>query len=373
MRIVVSFIALVTLINCVVSNATPRLTHVDDFKTIDDRIRPFIDELVKNDQFSGVVLIAKGQQTIYQGAYGKADLANNKATTLDTKYNLASTTKSFTGVAVAQLAQAGKLSFRDPLGKFIPQCPEKLRDITIHQLLSHTGGTGDVIASRAFRNDPTKFKSLSDYIEVVLSEPLAGERGAFHYSDSGYVLLGAVIEKASGQSYYEYVKRSVFLPAGMKDSGFALIPRPTNLAIGYTSRDLSNSTYAHKDGSRQRNDSILPTIAAPSAAAYSTANDLMKFSTALHNHVLLNEGFLSMLFSGQIATDRQPPNQKYAYGFFEGSLGNTHIINQGGTGPGIDVGFDIFPDLGYTVVILSNYDPPAAQRIRDKLRSMIAE
>src|SRR5262249_46284844 len=154
-----------------------------------------------------------------------------------------------------------------------------------HQLLTHTAGTGDVFTTPEFRQAPGRFKSISDYLALIYAKPLVGKPGhEFHYSDSGYALLGAVVEKASGESYYDYVRRHIFHVAGMRDSGFDLIPRPINLATGYTNRDLSNPSYTPQAGTRFENSAILPATAAPGAGAYSTAEDLLHFANAILQH-----------------------------------------------------------------------------------------
>jgi D-alanyl-D-alanine carboxypeptidase len=337
-------------------------------------IKPFIEKLVLSDKFSGVIIIAKDKDVLFEGAYGRADQSSKTPNRVDTKFNLASVTQTFTAVAIAQLAQQGKVSFESTVSKYLPSYPgDEAKQITIHQLLTHTAGMGDVTRSKAFREAPIRFKALSDYLALVQAEPLIGQPGReYSYGNADCVVLAAIIERVSGQGYYDYVREHVFKRAGMKDSGFDLRPSPANLAIGYTSRDLGVTGYPHTDGSRHNNQSIFPTIAAPGAAAYSTGRDLLSYARNLQGHRLLGHEATENLLTGKVVTGQEGANRRYGYGFFDGELGKTRIVNHGGTGPGIDVGFYIYPDMGYVVIILANYDPPAAQQIRNELRAKIS-
>src|SRR5262249_43876716 len=301
-------------------------------KQIVATLQPFIEQLSGTDRFSGVVLIAENGIPVFLKAYGLSDSSANRPNRIDTRFNVASTTQAFTAAAIAGLAQQNKLSFDDRLEKFLPGCPVRLKAVTIHQLLTHTAGTGGVFTSQVFRQAPRRFAALADYLTTVYAEPPAGEPGGeFRYGDSSYDLLGAVIEKISGQSYYDYMRDHVFLPAGMKKTGFDLIPRPAGLAVGYTLRDLSNSSYAPRDGPRHENSLIFPARASPGAGAYSTAEDLLRFGYALLGHRLLSASYTGILEAGKADTGRQPPNQQYGYGFFDGTIGDLRIVNHGGS------------------------------------------
>ncbi len=165
-------------------------------KQISD-INKLVEDLSNSDRFSGTVLIAKGNKIIYQKAAGFADKSNNRMNNIDTKFNLASMNKMFTGIAIAQLAEKNKLSFTDKLIKHLPNLPEKtFGNISIEQLLTHTAGTGDFLRMQKFMDIKDTAKTIDSYLALGIDEPLLLEPGAkFEYSNYGYILLGAVIEK----------------------------------------------------------------------------------------------------------------------------------------------------------------------------------
>jgi len=342
-------------------------------QTVTEGLKPLIDKLVSADQFAGVVAISKNGKLLFAQAYGLADQSTKAPVTLDSKFVVASVTQTFTAVAIAQLAEQRKLVFKAPLSQYLPNYPsEQAKRLTIHQLLTHTGGFFDVTRSKPFRQKPSEFKTLKDYLALVESQPLTSADQKYEYTDGDCVVLGAIIEQVSGQGYYDYVRDHLFRPAKMNDSGFDLLPRPNGMAIGYTSRDLGGPTQSSLVGQRHDNQVILPAKASPGVAAYSTAPDLLRYGEALLQHRLLSVSGTENLLSGKVETGEAGPRQKYGYGFFEGMIGPVRVVNHGGTGPGIDVAFDLYPELGYVVVIMSNYDPPAAQQIRDELRNRIA-
>jgi hypothetical protein len=176
-----------------------KMSEDEIMRTIKDRVR--LRDSV--DIFSGVVLVAKGDRILFHEAYGMAEQSYGAPNNRTTKFHLGSMDKMFTGIAIAQLVQAGKLSFTDTLATILPQFPNKelARKATIHQLLTHTAGTGDFISNPEFRAHRESFKRTDDYIPLVARESLLFEPGSrWSYSNSGYVILGAVIEKLSGES-----------------------------------------------------------------------------------------------------------------------------------------------------------------------------
>lgn len=172
--------------------------------------------------FSGVVLIAKGDAVIFEKAYGPASLAYDRPVTLGTRLNVASIGKSLTGTAIAQLVEAKKLSYGDVVGKFLPDYRVKdVRDnVTIRQLLSHTSGLGpdDYYQLPGWAAARPTLRSVADYLKLVGATPRGGKPGAYNYSNSGYVLLGAIIERVTGQTFYDYIAQHIFAPAAMTRS-----------------------------------------------------------------------------------------------------------------------------------------------------------
>ncbi|MDQ6780638.1 MAG: beta-lactamase family protein, partial [Candidatus Eremiobacteraeota bacterium] len=184
--------------------ALPHLNQADLLSALRATLR----ESVAADHFAGAVLVAKGGAPIFAQAYGLADREHKIPNTLETRFRLGSMNKMFTAVSIMQLVQAGKVGLQDSLGKYLTDYPNKriASQVTIHELLIHTGGTGDFFGPD-FDKHRLQLRTLHDYITLF------GKRGPqfrpgsrFEYSNYGFILLGSVVEKVSGQSYYDYVR-----------------------------------------------------------------------------------------------------------------------------------------------------------------------
>ena len=314
---------------------------------------PLIDGLVRNDHFSGAILVARDGKPIYKRAEGEACKRYHVANRIDTKFNLGSMNKMFTGVAIVQLAQQGKLSFDDRVGKHLPDyANEAVRDkVTIGHLLTHTAGTG--IYWREFLENPrwAFIKSVEDYDALTAEKPLLFEPGErFEYSNCGPIILGLIIERITGMSYDDYIRQNVTGPAGMTDTDCYDMWEPVeNVAIGYTRMDFSG---------RQRetwtnNLFMNPVKGGPAGGGYSTVEDLLRFDVALRTSVLLDAEHVDILTTGKVDRD---PDTRYAY-LFEEDVKNGHrIVGHSGGAPGINATLRMFMDPGYTVAIMSNYD-----------------
>jgi CubicO group peptidase (beta-lactamase class C family) len=327
----------------------------------------YLDQAVAEDTFSGGALIAKDGKPIFEKAYGLANKRSNTPNNVDTKFNLGSINKSFTSVAIAQLAQQGKLSFNDPIGKYLPDYPNKtIADkVTIHQLLTHTSGMG-MYFNDEFMKRRASLKKLADLLPLFVNDRLDFEPGEkMQYSNSGYVVLGLIIEKLTKQNYFDYVREHIFKPAGMKNTdSYELEQKVPNLAIGYTNMGL---TGRPESGPRKDNTPHLTGRGSSAGGGYSTLEDMLKFGQALIGHQLLNQKYTDVVLSNQM-----PPGQPSAgYGFFSVEVNGTRAIGNNGGGPGTNSTFTVYPELGYTVVIMSNYDPPSASTVTSKLREML--
>jgi CubicO group peptidase (beta-lactamase class C family) len=354
------------------NRSDPQGRSADATETSNGDLDALIARLGALENFSGVVAVGQNGRTVVRQASGLADrsagIPNNPAT----RFVVASVTQTFTAVAVAQLVERGQVSLDDSLSTFVPDFPNKpAAKSTVRQLLTHTAAIGGVVTSEEFRRAPGEFRDLGNYVALVAERPLTGEPGHFRYTDGDSVLLGVIIERASGQAWDAYLRDHVFQPTAMNDTGFDLTPRPRDLAVGYTTRapDGNHTSPA----APHDNSSILPAKASPGSAAYSTADDLLRFGDALIEGRLLSPATSTLLLEGQVPTGDTGPRQQYGFGFFDGNFENVRIVNHGGTGPGIDVAFDIYPEVGFVVVVMSNSDPPAAQRIRDELRKRLSE
>jgi len=330
-------------------------------------LETFLSRLVVADRFSGVVAVAKGSEAVFQGSYGLASRSFEAANGIDTKFNLASMNKMFTAVAVAQLAQEGKIAFGDLVGEHLPDFPnaDVARSVTVHHLLTHTSGMGAFWNER-FEVSKFKLRSVDDFLALFVDEPLAfrpGER--FQYSNNGYVVLGALIERVSGDSYYDYVRRHIYHPAGMDDTDAYELDRDVpNLAIGYT-RQGEGGVPA--PGPRRNNLFLHSIKGGPAGGGYSTAGDLLRFGQALLDHRLLDAGHTDTVLAGKV----QMGPGRYGYGFMEDHVGDHRVVGHGGGFPGISTRLDLHLDRGYSVAVLSNYDPPAADRVAQRIRRLI--
>jgi CubicO group peptidase (beta-lactamase class C family) len=332
-------------------------------KQIRRNVDRLITKLIEEDKFSGVILIAKNGKPVYQRASGLANRTWNIQNRLDTKFNVASIGKMFTAVAVAQLAEQGKLSFDDSLGKWLPDYPNReiAGKVTVHHLLTHTSGLKEANDSNnSFRRG---FRAVKDYLPTAAGDTLKFEPGTkLDYNSYNYLLLGAIVEKASGEDYYTYVREHIYKPAGMTNTDcFELDTEPANLATGYM--DAPNKT-------RRSNAFMLPVKGLPFGMGYSTAEDLVKFNLALLDGKLLNQKSLEIVWSGK--TVYNEPDSQYGYGFIVKRYNGTRIVGHGGGWFGITDKFDMYPDLGYTVVILNNIDSDP-NSIAYKLREWLTQ
>jgi D-alanyl-D-alanine carboxypeptidase len=327
-----------------------------------------IDSQVAADRFSGVVLIAKAGKPIFDAAYGMADREKKIPNTVDTKIRFGSMGKMFTGVAIVQLVESGKLALDDPISKFIPDYPNKdVAAVTIYQLLTHTGGTGDFFGDE-FQSHSDELKELKDYVALFGNRGLRFPPGTrWEYSNYGYILLGRIIEVASGQRYNDYVHDHIFEPAGMHATGIHEDSLVAHLAIGYS----RGGPGAQQEGPLESTAGMAALDLGTSAGGgYSTVGDFLRFANALESHRLLNAHDTELLTTGKV--DTPTPGARYAFGFGDQIMpdGVRRIGHSGGT-PGQNGRLSIFPASGYFVVVLANMDPPAgdiiARSIDDRL------
>jgi CubicO group peptidase (beta-lactamase class C family) len=276
--------------------------------------------------------------------------------------------KMFTAVAIAQLAQAGTLSFTDNVGKHLPDYPNKevADKVTIHQLLTHTSGMG-MYFGEEFTAQREKLLTVAAHLPLFASDPLAFPPGEkFQYSNAGYMLLGAIIEKVSDEDYYSYVREHIYKPAGMNDTGFyepgKEIP---NLAIGYTKMSPDGKPAEEV----RDNEGLREVRGGPAGGGFSTAPDLVKFQQALFSYKLLDKAHTDIVTTGKV--DGPRGMGKYGYGFGDNNLGGRHSVGHNGGFPGIAANFEMYPESGYTAVELMNTDPPSLMPIAKAIRERI--
>lgn len=299
----------------------------------------YLDAMVARDLFSGTVLLARKGEPLFFKSYGFANRDWAIANTNDTRYSIGSINKIFTKFALLQLRDAGKIDFSKTLRTYLPDYPSAIADcITIEQLLSHRSGLGDVFGPEYDALPKDRLRSLRDFVPLFADKPLEFEPGTQQrYSNAGYVILGMVIEKISGMSYYDYVKTKIYAPAGMTDTDSyeadSIVPKR---AVGYTLRGGAA-------GVRRTNIYGKPAKPSSAGGGYSTAMDLLRFTQALSKIL----------------------GQKT----FEREIGVGGGVGWGGGAPGINAAVEIEGD--WVMVVLSNYDPPTASAVARNMRAVV--
>jgi CubicO group peptidase (beta-lactamase class C family) len=331
-------------------------------------LQSYLDSLASDNKLSGVLLIAKDGMTVASKVAGIANKATGALIDLNTKFNLGSMNKMVTSVAIAQLAQAGKLSFTDTVGKHLPDYSneEVAEKVTIHHLLTHTSGMG-MYWNEKFMAQRDKLLTVAAHLPLFAADPLLFPPGEkFQYSNSGYMLLGAIIEKVSGQDYYGYVQEHVYKPAGMTSTGFYEPGKDIpNLAIGYSRMSPDGKVSEEvRDNTNTRE-----VRGGPAGGGYSTAPDLVKFQLALLSYKLLDKAHAEVITTGKV--DGPRGMGRYGYGFGDNNAGGKHSVGHNGGAPGIAANFEMFPESGYTAVALMNTDPPALMPIAKAIREKI--
>jgi CubicO group peptidase (beta-lactamase class C family) len=326
-------------------------------------LQGYVERLASRDAFSGTVLLAKAGQPLYRAAFGEANKDFGVRNTIETKFNLGSMNKMFTAVSVLQLAEKGSLSLDDTLGRFLPvgaMRPEVLAKVRIKHLLTHTSGLGSYFTAEWDRTSRARFRTVDDWMALVRPESLAFEPGTrWSYSNTGMLVLGKVIEAASGQDYFEYVREHIYRPAGMTNSDAYDLDRVNpNLAVGYEREQTPN-------GVEYRNNIFQHVIrGGPAGGGYSTVDDLTRFAEALKGGRLVSNSSVRLL------TTPKPElgSPTYGFGFFIDEDGK--VVGHSGGFPGINSQLDIYVGEAYTFAVMANYGG-AAQRIAQKARALL--
>lgn len=327
-------------------------------ETFKNEIADIIKKTCSKDAFSGVVLVAKGSQTLFQQACGEASKSYHIANKIDTKFNLGSMNKMFTAISVMQLWEQGKIALSDPISNFVDDSwlPKIITDkITIQHLLTHTSGLGSYFNETFFNSSRELYRKVDDYKPLIKNDTLHFEPGSkYEYSNTGMLLLGVVIEKASGKDYFDYIRNNVYQPAGMLHSDSYELDEPIeNMAVGYikTEKGFENNTFRHvlKGG--------------PAGGGYATAPDLHKFAMALMDGKLVNKTTLEKMFKDDLGNG-------YGFGFEIKKMASEKVIGHSGGFSGISSNLEIFSDKGYTSIVLSNYSG-SGHTISDKVRELI--
>jgi CubicO group peptidase (beta-lactamase class C family) len=347
------------------------------YTEIRDALAAHLEALGTADQFSGAVLVAKDGATVFARAYGLADRERNKRNRVDTRFCLASMGKMFTAVAVCQLAEQQKLSFDDPIVKHLPEYPNRAvaGKVTIHHLLTHTSGMGDFFGKKEYEVSKARLRKPADYFPYFANDPLAFEPGTdSQYSNAGFIVLGAIVERVSGQPFLDYVREHIFQPAEMTNSGYneagSEVP---GLALPYEDAGWDSCYDRSRPGSPITRKSGLPLhgSGSPAGGGYSTVEDLFKFARALRKHKLLGPSYSERIFTGkgELGTFGAL-SINHVYGFQYREVGGERVVGHGGGYPGVSGQLDMYVGRGWTVISLSNYDPPTGHVPNEKFREL---
>jgi D-alanyl-D-alanine carboxypeptidase len=288
-------------------------------------------------RFSGFVLVAQHDQPIYARAFGLADRERKRAATADTSFRIGSVTKAFTAAAIMRLEQMGKLTVSDTVEKHLTEYPGAGKYVTIHQLLTHTGGLPSYTADPTVLSRKGERWTVPALLASFSGRALEFVPGSDHaYSSSGYAVLGAIVERASGRDYATFVRQELFAPAGM-----------TRTVVGDAERDLDRALgYQARGNSLRPADPIDLSMAYASGGIRSTASDLLRWHRALEGDAILSGKTRARLYVPALAN--------YAYGWFVEPICGRRALWHNGTIDGFRADYWRIPDADLVVVVLGN-------------------
>jgi len=340
-----------------------------------------IAQLAAADEFSGTVLLARRGKTVLSRAYGMADRDKSLPNHADTIFALASASKPFTALAIVQLAQQGKIDFYETLGTYLAGFPAEIAGtVTIHHLLTHTSGMGDLLNNQQFHENAGTWASAAEVMDetmkLIRTEPLEFTPGTRNrYSNNGYDTLGAIVAQVSGQSYYDYVREHIFAAAGMTRTDF--YTRPRWLTDRRIAHPYSLSPSGQRvDALRAGEGAARMFIGTGGGNAFSTAADLVRFANALQDGKLLNpayaELFMSPKFPNRPRGASDPAVRSFiAYGAPAPIVNDHRLFGHGGGAAGESTNWTVYRDLDWVGIILCNYDQIDIESIIGQERNLI--
>jgi D-alanyl-D-alanine carboxypeptidase len=323
-----------------------------------------LDTLVRTNDFSGCVTVVAGSETVIDECRGLAERRFGVPIDRHTKFHIGSMDKMFTAVAIAQLVEAGKLSWDDTLAQRVPEYPdhEAAKKITVWQLLHHTAGLGDFFVPEFFRQRE-KFVNPADYLDLIARQPKVSDPGKdWSYSNAGYALLGRIVENVSRENYFDYIERHVFAPAGMDASGFDNLDDVTpKLAVGYFHEGLFSSEW-------KADWMKIPLKGGPAGGGYSNNADLLRFARALHEGKLVKPATLAKMFDDEVPAG---PGG-YAAGFGDRLSHGRHVRGHAGGIEGTDANLAMIWENNANVVLTSNEGPGQAWLFAERIADLLA-
>ncbi len=314
---------------------------------IENKIDSFLTNLT-GEEFSGTILVAKNGEILQKRAYGLASKELDVKNKIDTKFNIASITKTFTAVAILQLYEEGKIDLTTPIGKYLKEYPnEKVRNsVTISQLLTHTAGLSNFYVTSFLDKCKFEFKEVEDFVPLFVNDSLLSEPGTeYNYDAAGYVLLGLIIEEITGTNYYDYLQENIFRKAKMTNTAaYEIDAIIENKANGYT--------FAEGDSGTLKNNIFYLSKASPGGFHYSTVEDLFNFNKALFSYKLISKKTVDLMIKPRV----KGYNTHLGYGIDVDNRYKETILGHSGGWYGISGEIIYLPASHYTITILSNVD-----------------
>lgn len=324
--------------------------------TLTSKIDEYLQASVKHDQFSGSVLVAKEGKPIFSDAYGMANYELGVANTSQTVYAIASLTKQFTAMAILQLQERKQLMISDPICRYLDDCPEAWQPITIHHLLTHTSGIKNYSSLPEWDDQISRLPyERKAFVKVFRDLPLQFTPGEKHgYSNSGYYLLGLIIERVSGVSYADFLRENIFAPLAMNSSGYYDPPAlVANRANGYY---WANGGFVNAPILNQ-------SLTFSGGGIHSTTQDLLRWDQALYSEKLVSQQSLKEMFT--------PFLSGYAYGWKIASMHGKKMAGHSGSYNGFSSFIARYADDGVVIIVLSNSDRTSAAKVAIDVSAMV--
>lgn len=339
----------------------------DDFKS--ENLENYIEFRADHAKYSGITAIYHGDENIFESIHGEANKTWSIPIDPQTKFNLASVTKMFTATAIGILIQEGYLKPDEPFIDYYPDFPkpEIANTTTVNELLSHTSGISDFFFQDDYlHSDRSRLRTLEDY-DRFYSSLTVGDvpENAILYSNTNYVILGRIIEKVTGMSYYDYVRINIFEKTGMEDTGFFeadLIVK--SMATGYTTDSQASAEFGvPNDGNPRSNQFMRAITGMPAGGAYSNSDDLYFFMKSLRNGNFLEKERYELMTTMY--------QEGYGFGFQNYTQNGIEVVGHSGGFYGVSTMVFYLPEKDYTFISLTNVDF-GAQPVFDRFLNNLA-
>jgi CubicO group peptidase (beta-lactamase class C family) len=333
-------------------------TNLD--KDLTAKFDQLLSEQFKSNESGATAIVSRKGQIIYKKAFGMANMELNVPMQTENVFRIGSISKQFTAVAILQLMEQGKLNLQDEITKFIPDYPTHGHKITIEHLLTHTSGIQSYTGMKEFEAVLRLDKKPEDFIGFFKNQPMEFAPGTkWNYNNSGYFLLGYIIEKISGKTYPEYVEENLFKPLGM-----------TNSYYGSDSKIIKNraSAYSKNENGFVNADPLSMTLPYAAGSLQSTVEDLYKWNQAIHAYKLVKKETLDKAFTPYVLSDGKKTD--YGYGWSIGNVQGSLSIEHGGGIPGFLTMGIYLPKEDVFVAVFSNCDCNSPDAVTSKLAAL---